>query len=149
MLNFNTFFAFQRILHISREQLFSRFLKNKICKFFCPFEVTSRLKVQICFGVFLFLYAQYENMPKEFYRSRRIRQKYLIDVENARKVFKRTQRLRRFKNGFIYTKSSLNTPKVFQHAWRTRLKNINAFGEYAKSILPYMENTPIDIKVSL
>jgi hypothetical protein len=24
-----------------------------------------------------------------------------------------------------------------------------AFGEYAKSILPYMENTPIDIKLSL
>jgi hypothetical protein len=29
------------------------------------------------------------------------------------------------------------------------LKNINAFGEYAKSIFPYMENTPIDITESL
>jgi hypothetical protein len=39
--------------------------------------------------------------------------------------------------------------KKLYRAWRTGLKNINIFGEYAKRILPYMENTPIDIKVSL
>ncbi len=50
---------------------------------------------------------------------------------------------------FLYTKLSPNTPKVFKRAWRTRLNSINVFGEYAKGILPYMENTPIDIKVSL
>jgi len=31
---------------------------------------------------------------------------------------------------FIYTKSFPNTPKVVKRAWRTRLKNINSFGEH-------------------
>jgi hypothetical protein len=70
-------------------------------------------------------------------------------MENALTVFMRTQRLRQFYNCFVFTKSSPNMPNVFKRAWRTRLKNINVFGEYAKSVLPYMENTPIDIKVSI
>ncbi len=36
------------------------------------------LKVQICFRVLFVLYAYSENTPKVFYRSSRIRQKYLI-----------------------------------------------------------------------
>ncbi len=46
-------------------------------------------------------------------------------------------------------KSSLNIPKVFYRTWRIRLKNLNVFGDYAKSILPYMKKTSIDIKLSL
>jgi hypothetical protein len=55
----------------------------------------------------------------------------------------------KFRMAVLYTTSSPNTPKVFKHAWRTPLKSINVFGEYANSISPYMENTPIDIKVSI
>jgi hypothetical protein len=51
-----------------------------------------------------------------------------------------------FRMFFLYTKLSSNTPKVFKRAWRTRLKNTTVFGDYTKSILLYMENTPIDIK---
>jgi hypothetical protein len=55
---------------------------------------------------------------------------------------------------FLYTvplKSPgiVKSENLFKRAWRTCLKSINVFGEYAKSILPYMENTLIDIKVSL
>jgi hypothetical protein len=67
----------------------------------------------------------------------------------APKDFKRTRRLRRFLSDFINTKSSPNAPKVFQSVRRVRLKSLNVSGEYAKNILPYMENTPIGIKLSL
>ncbi len=30
--------------------------------------------------------------------------------------------------------------------WRIRFKHLNVLGEYAKNILPYIENTRIDIK---
>jgi hypothetical protein len=48
----------------------------------------------------------------------------------------------------VYSKSSPKMTKVFRHAQRIRLKKINVLGGYAKSILPYVENTPIRIKFS-
>jgi hypothetical protein len=67
------------------------------------------------------------------------------------KVVMRTWRTRRFQGSFVFTKSFTNTPQLFffLHAWRIRLKNINELEEYARSILPYMKNTPIVIKLSL
>jgi hypothetical protein len=41
-------------------------------------------------------------------------------------------------------------PKVLlKRTWRITVKNINVLGENAKSILPYMEHTPIGIKLRL
>jgi hypothetical protein len=48
---------------------------------YCPFKVSSHqavFRVQVCFIVFLVLHANSENTLKVFYRSWRIRQKYLI-----------------------------------------------------------------------
>ncbi len=76
------------------------------------------LKEQIYLSVLLFIYAQLE---KEFYHSWRILQKYLI-VCGKCACLERTQRIRHFQNGFLYTKLSSNMPKVFKRAWRTRLR---------------------------
>jgi len=48
----------------------------------------------------------------------------------------------------VYSKSSPKMAKVFRHAQRIRLNKINELGGYAKSILPYVENTLIHIKYS-
>ncbi len=53
---------------------------------------------------------------------------------------KRTKRLRRFQSGFLFMKSSPNTPKVFQRAWRRSLKKINVFGDYVKDFSVYGEH---------
>ncbi len=67
----------------------------------------------------------------------------------APKDFEPIRTFRRFQSVFISTKSSPNMPKVLQHVLRIRLKHLNVLGEYAKNILQYMGNTPIDIKLSL
>jgi hypothetical protein len=38
---------------------------------------------------------------------------------------------------------------ILKRAGRTRLKNMTVLGEFAKRSLPYIENTPIDRKLSL
>jgi hypothetical protein len=54
-----------------------------------------------------------------------------------------------FRGVLFTTKSSPNTPEEFYHVRRIRFKHFNVLGKYAKNILPHMENTPIDIKLSL
>ncbi len=69
------------------------------------------------------------------------------------KVFNRMWKMR--EKSYAYTEITASLEMVYvykvvsKYAKSTSLKNINAFGEHSENILPYMENTLIDIKVSL
>ena len=128
MLNFNTFFTIKRILHIRRELIFFMMSeKKKICKLFFlglyimplqfflytfPLKSLGIVKTANLLKRILISLLVVRKQPKDFYRSWKIRQKYLIVCGE----------LRQFQNGFVYTKSSMYMPKVFQRAWRTPLK---------------------------
>ncbi len=102
---------------------------------------TQLLKVQICFSVFLNFYACFENMPKEFYRSRRLRQKYLSYSLVALKAFQRTQRYRQYWSGFyLYKVISEYATSILACTENTHINML----EY----LPYMENTLIKLCLS-
>ncbi len=51
--------------------------------------------------------------------------------------------------GFQFYEVASVQPKTFYPEKSSRIKNINLLGEYAKNIMPYMANTPVDIKLSL
>jgi hypothetical protein len=98
------------------------------------FEILHQglLIVKICFIIFLLLYAYFENTLKVFYQ--------IVFVHGDYGTFR----------GFFFIQNRLRIKsKVFCRVRRISLKNIIVFGEYAKNILPYMENTSIDIKLSL
>jgi hypothetical protein len=61
------------------------FLAIRFSQYTVPLSIQALFKVQTCFNVFLILYAYFEHKPKSFYRSRRIRQIFLIIFGNCAK----------------------------------------------------------------
>ncbi len=96
--------------------------KNHLTRLSPLLSHPALLKVQICFSIYLILYEFFNNTLKEIYRSQKVRQKHFIVFGTWAKAFKRTRRLRRFLNVFIYTYKV-----VF---------------EYAKSIFACTKKTP-------
>ncbi len=151
MLNFDTFFAVKRILHVRREKIYLKdFWKIKVlsCSFLASIKYPIRYfrnSVSLKASGNVEIANLFQRILNSLCRFPRIRLKCFIVSREYVKIFNRSWRLRQKSLSVhgdygdftvvLFIGSRLkNTKKVFWRSRRIILENINVSGEYAKSI---------------